>query len=146
MFYKNILVPYDGSDASKKALEAASDFVARDMAQHITVIAVVDPIDGLSSAPDIGAWNTGTFSGDMIEKILLDKKANIEEIIYEFADKVTVILKVGSPKKEIISAIDSEDCDLVIMGSRGLGSFRGALGSVSHAVLHETQVPVFLMK
>lgn len=33
----------------------------------------------------------------------------------------------------------------LIVGSRGLGRFRGAFGSVSHALLHEADRPVVVV-
>ena len=42
---------------------------------------------------------------------------------------------------------DSERSDMIIMGSRGLGLFKGALiGSVSQKVVEEAKIPVMIVK
>lgn len=44
----------------------------------------------------------------------------------------------GPPARAIVAAADARDADEIVVGSRGFGPVRGILGSVSHAVLHET--------
>ncbi|MEI2643140.1 MAG: universal stress protein [Candidatus Nanopelagicales bacterium] len=55
--------------------------------------------------------------------------------------KVRQEVMKGSPVKALIKA--SENAQLLVVGSRGLGGFRGLLlGSVSHAVVHKAACPV----
>jgi nucleotide-binding universal stress UspA family protein len=48
--------------------------------------------------------------------------------------------------KSIIEAADHNHVDLIVMGSRGLGSLRGVLGSVSYGVLRASKLPVLIYK
>ncbi|HCF50881.1 MAG TPA: universal stress protein, partial [Syntrophomonas sp.] len=53
----------------------------------------------------------------------------------------------GTPERIIINEITARGYDLVVMGSRGLGTFSGLLlGSVSDRVLRQASCPVLIVK
>jgi YjbE family integral membrane protein len=55
--------------------------------------------------------------------------------------------RVGQPGPAIAEVAQAEDCDLVVMGTRGLGSYTGALlGSVAQSTVESSAVPVVLVK
>ena len=61
--------------------------------------------------------------------------------------KVKTILEKGPARTVIVSKVDSEECDLVVVGSRGLGNVTSLIiGSVSNYVLHHAKCPVLLIK
>jgi nucleotide-binding universal stress UspA family protein len=51
----------------------------------------------------------------------------------------------GAPAEALALAARTRDADAIVVGSRGLGPVRGALGSVSEALLHEADVPVVVV-
>jgi nucleotide-binding universal stress UspA family protein len=54
---------------------------------------------------------------------------------------------VGSNIAEgIVDYAEEANVDLIIMGCRGLGAVRAAIGSVSQAVLRQVPMPVMLLK
>ena len=53
----------------------------------------------------------------------------------------------GDPAHTLVEIIERYGCDAVIMGARGMGALRRAmLGSVSHEVLHDSPVPVTIVR
>ncbi|MDE2615218.1 MAG: universal stress protein, partial [Burkholderiales bacterium] len=55
--------------------------------------------------------------------------------------------KVGPPAEAVVARAAKDNFDLIVMGSRGHGSFVNlVLGSVATKVLSETQVPVLLIR
>ena len=50
------------------------------------------------------------------------------------------------PGGQIVTYAIDNLCDLIVMGSRGLGALRGILGSVSSYVLRNADVPVLIVK
>ena len=51
-----------------------------------------------------------------------------------------------SPVDGINGFAKEHGCDLIVMGSRGLGVLRGMLGSVSNGVLRSAEIPVLVAK
>ena len=56
-------------------------------------------------------------------------------------------VETGNIPKAIVRVAAQEHSDMIIMGSRGLGLFKGALiGSVSQKVMEESSIPVMIVK
>ena len=56
-------------------------------------------------------------------------------------------VEVGNPSEVICDVADEEQSNLIVMGSRGFGTFRSMLvGSVSHYVLQQAHCPVLIVK
>ena len=58
---------------------------------------------------------------------------------------VELDLLEGPPAEAVARAASARDADEIIVGSRGLGRFRGALGSFSQALLHEADRPIVVV-
>ena len=57
-----------------------------------------------------------------------------------------ILVPLGHPVDEILKTADEESCDVIVLGTHGKGFLRQTfLGSVSSAVLHRTQKPVFII-
>src|SRR5262249_58431879 len=57
------------------------------------------------------------------------------------------ILKWGNVTETILQTAIEEQCDLIVLGSRGLSGFkRLMLGSISNAVTAKAQCPVLVIK
>lgn len=64
---------------------------------------------------------------------------------HELDAELETSLLEGPPARAIVAAADARDADEIVPGSRGFGPVRGVLGSVSHAVLHETDRVVVIV-
>jgi YjbE family integral membrane protein len=55
--------------------------------------------------------------------------------------------RVGNPGLIIAEVAKAQDCDLIVMGTRGLGTHTGALlGSVAQGTAEQAEIPVLLVK
>lgn len=135
-----ILVTTDGSEGSEKAIRFASK-LASESKSSITLLHVIPKIK--------------TTKEDVIillkEEIGSSKKAGkkyLEEgskIAGEFGIKAETKLLEGKEVKEIIK--ESEGHDLIVVGSQGKGRVNELLlGSVSSKLVHNSKVPVLVVK
>ena len=77
---------------------------------------------------------------DSIEKFCDDMEHKLQECSF-IIDKV--IVEIGHPVDRIIRQAKKNNCDMIIMGSRGQGVLKEAmLGSTSRRVLRRSEIPV----
>jgi len=138
--FTNILVAYDGSDHSQKALDLAVK-IAGCSAGKLKVLFVFDKVPTI-----FGDDETEHFVERAMNKghaVLDEATAHLREADIEF-NTLTV---EGPAAEAILRVAQAEGCDLIVMGSRGLGMMQGLLlGSVSYRVLHHAQIPVLIVR
>ena len=156
--YKNILVPFDGSEPSQRALAAALEMSDAADPVDVTVLKVADPMNFDDSTFEIAARMAGV---PKIDPSLLDAtrdnynnehRRNIEEQIEHFFESVPanidiqIVVQNGRAQEVICEYANEHNIDCIVMGRRGLGAIRSALGSVSFAVLRGVDLPVLVVK
>ncbi|WP_315093851.1 universal stress protein [uncultured Cellulomonas sp.] len=135
-----VVVGVDGSMTSLRAVDLAFDQAAQRRAPLRAVHAWQLPVR-LGSAP---VW-----TGSEIEQQLATEKALLAESLAghmeQYADvEVLPSVGLGGPAEVVLAA--SDDAQLLVVGSRGRGGFRGLLlGSVSQAVVHHATCPVVVV-
>lgn len=155
MFGK-ILVPFDGSEHSTKALEKAIQ-IAKKFEAKITLIHVysvyVQPIllpepttVGVSTVPLLTATEVSKVAETarrVGNRILADgeQRAKSEKV------QVERMLVEGHAVEEIVRVAKEGNFDLIVVGARGLSKIKQMLlGSVSDGVIHHVTCPVLLVK
>lgn len=141
MVFSHILVPFDGSELALKSLDKAIEFAKLDRATKVFVLHVIT-LPSKKKGPE-------TLYNQVIQMIVEDGNDTIEkakEKLVEIPDQAEAFVKEGTPRHVILEQIRESNCDLIIMGSRGLSGFKEFLGSVSHSISQESPIPVLLMK
>jgi len=138
--FHSILVALDGSEQSERALEEAID-LARTQGARLTLIAVgVRP--AILPAQVISPVPTDADLEAAAQAVLDDAAATIPEGI-----QFSTCARTGRAADEIIDRAETDEHDLVVMGSRGRGAAQSMLlGSVSHAVLNRSPVAVLVVQ
>lgn len=159
MRFKNILVPFDGSEHAQSALSVARG-LAEDDAQVTVYVLTVLPATSLASTYDPSAraiarsplaFSTINDYENMVSTILDNARADLQNDVGDVFEgaRFQVVLDAtvsSSPASGIVDYVDEHHCDLIVMGRRGLGALRGVLGSVSSDVLHAVDIPVLTVK
>lgn len=136
--FNKVLVPYDGSVFSDKALETAKG-MAEAYGVQLLVLNVV-PVPGVTAASAQEITDSGKLTtNEVIEKA----KAKLGDM----AAKAEYKVAMGNAAKTILNVGMLEQCKLIIMGSRGLTGFSELLmGSVSTKVVQLAKIPVMVVK
>jgi nucleotide-binding universal stress UspA family protein len=157
--YKNILVPYDGSQSSHLAVQHAINIAKMDTLRVTTkkihllyVIPEIHVPPRLYSYPlhDLDKL-TAKYIKELYEN-LETKGMNMlkaKSLEYKETGEIVIVTHVllGDPADKIIEFADGENIDLIVMGNVGL---RGVariktLGSVSRRVSEMASCPVLLV-
>ena len=156
--FSNYLVPFDGSESSARALATAIQMGTGDEPVDITVLQVAAISDIDYSSFEVAARMAGfdPVGEDQIETLretYMDiHRDNMREQVSKYFESlpdnvnVKIVVKRGNPREVICDYANENDIDCIVMGRRGLGGFRAALGSVSTAVLRGTDLPVLVIK
>jgi nucleotide-binding universal stress UspA family protein len=137
---KRILIASDGSDCAGEALREGLS-IAAEMGAAVTVLYVRQP--------------PSPYLGEPYYQDVLSEEARRERTVLDDAKRHAAFYDVeveyevleGDAVEGILQLAQSRDADLIVVGSRGLGSFSSLmLGSVSTAVLHQSDRPVLVAK
>lgn len=129
---KKILVPVDGSDQARKAIDFAANLAKQNDATihllHVYKLPIIPEGMGeyvISDRIELQAL------GDKIISVAQD------EVRKKGGQHIEATVMEGDSAERIIAYAKDHDVDMIVMGNRGLGSFKGLLlGSVSNKVSH----------
>ncbi|WP_254761667.1 universal stress protein [Natrinema marinum] len=139
--YRNVLVPTDGSDCAREALEAGVDIAdADDAALHLLSV-----ITATSLGVDIRSDIQLTMLEESAEEIIADASSFAADAGVEPANAT---VEFGSSIQEAILAYtDEHDIDLVVVGTHGRTGFdRYLLGSVTEHLVRTSSIPVLTVR
>jgi nucleotide-binding universal stress UspA family protein len=137
MIMGRLLVPFDGSENAKRALQHAIDMAKSSPSIELHIVRAFEP---------------PTMRDD--DSSILDAKAHQERylnpaigIAQAAGLKFTGEILVGSAAKAFVDYANRAGCEAIVMGTRGMGAVGNLLmGSIATKVLHLAKIPVTLVK
>lgn len=137
--YRKILTAIDGSLTSLHALEESFK-LAQNKGTWITVVSVIPPY-------------TGDLDLVAVDNVMALMRKPCDEALkkaQELADKQKVLIKTvceeGEPYERIIDLAQAENCDLIVMGKRGLRRLERVLvGTVTAHVIGYSPIDVLVV-
>jgi len=140
---ERVLVPFDGSLLSQRALERA---LRRHSADEISVLYVIDPMLAIYEAEAKGLPAASTWYDRMVEGAeKICATATTQAADHEC--DITTATEIGRPARTILEYAAEHDIDHVLMGSHGrTGVSRLVLGSVAERVMRQAPMPVTIVR
>ena len=138
-----IILPIDGSELSLHEVRFALQLVGEGLRASFLLVNVQEPatLYEMVTAPDPEVLeNVSHAAGEhaLQPALALLHQAGID---YEVA------VVTGDPANAVLELIEEHGCDMVVIGTRGMGLLRSALiGSVAQTLVHNAPVPVLLVK
>lgn len=140
----SVLVPFDGSACAERAIGYLVDFakVFDGLKVHVINVQAEPKLYGnYVTASMLEQLNAGALdhAAELTAKAAtLLQAAGVSVETHEISGEVVT---------EVVKAVKRYGCDTVVMGTRGMGSLGNlVLGSVATRVVHESPVPVLLVK
>ena len=158
MSFQKILVPYDGSKFSDKALETAIG-IAKMSGQNTELILLhITPSIPIPLTFERPVYYAKTGKSipltQYIEELTKEMEENasimMDELKKKYTDKeikIENVLLHGYPSEKIIEFANEQKVDLIVIGSVGLSGLSKvrALGSVSRNVSEKASCPVLIV-
>lgn len=144
-----ILIPTDGTKASKKALDYAIG-LSKQTKASVTILGVVDTGDFVAQAipADPATIHLRRPIEDYLGQIVEGHVIFAEKQCKKKGVKPDIVVRSGHTVEEIVKEARRSKSDLIIIGSHGKGAIESAvLGSVTYGLLHKnTKYPVLVIR
>ena len=133
---KKIAIAVDFSNADELAINSALELGG--MNANYTLIHVVETIGAMMYGSNIDDHET-----TIDEKLLLQ----YEEMLKEKGYNITTKLGFGKPDKIIPKIVNSDNFDILVMGTHGHTGFKDLIfGTTVDKVRHKISIPLFILK
>lgn len=138
--FRRILVPFDGSENARRALDVAVDLARRYKAEvsAVTVVSLPEFAASVDEVDQVKEQGRKFFEDSLREAQASAFKAGVSlqtELIY------------GHRSEAILEYARKSLADLIVIGSRGLSTVeRYVLGSVSEVVVHHAHCSVLVVR
>ena len=154
---KKILYATDLSENARHALGYAASLANR-YGAGITFLHVIEDTSSFR-----GSLMVNVLGEEKWKKLVEDNKHKVidkaRERVTSFCDEVSVdmpscpfitdeiAVRIGHPSDEIMKQVKASECDLVVMGARGLGALADkVMGSTSKRILRRCTKPVLIVR
>ena len=144
--FRRILVPVDGSKNALHALERAVKLQALTDAE-LMVLTVYRHYSLLEASFSMVRPKEPEAMDDAMREHAREVAEEAKDYALTHGAKdPRAFVKNGPVSRSILGFADEHDCDLIVIGSRGLGSIEEyLLGSVSHKVTGLARIPVLVV-
>jgi nucleotide-binding universal stress UspA family protein len=157
----HVLVPTDGSENAERAVRFSAQVADRRQQAEVSVIYVHlrvqsaslggasvqapgQPLQEESPSHDVTDDEELVHAQEIVDRAVSEIKSLVTSPDVTVTGRVVVDNRVDDG---VLKAADEIKADIIVMGTRGLSTLRGAImGSVSHALIEKATCPVLIVK
>ena len=137
-----ILLPVDGSPAAFEAVQHALRLVQGGLQASFVLVNVQEPASLYELVVAHDAEVIERVRGAAGAELLAPAEALLEAAGLQYESEVAG----GDPANLLLELLENYGCTAVVMGACGIGESDSALGSVATALLHNSSVPVTVVR
>ena len=138
--FDRILIPTDGSDPAKSAVEMALNLAEI----HDAALHVLYSVDQPTSVSGMGEGFSGL--DDLLDALDERGQEATRAIVEQAKERdipTTAAVRRGNAHEDILTYADKNNVDVIVMGTHGrTGVKRALLGSVTENVVRHSEIPV----
>ena len=141
--YRKILVPLDGSKVAEGVLPHAKSLAYSEGAELILLNVATNPaVDFAFSDP--GLAQSAILEQEERSRRYMDR---VESDLKAAGFRTSTLLRIGSVAEVILEVAEELHADVIAMSTHGrTGPARWLLGSIAERVVHNSKVPVLLIR
>ena len=156
--FERILVAYDGTEMSKRALSYAA-YISKISDSEIVLVNIVESNRGLDNVLPVTIKANLDGKEEQMDMAESRRQAETHELLLELVEEMTTACKAagltkkiifeirgGDPGDEIIHVSNTMHFDLIVMGSRRLSSRIGGIGSTTKKVVTAVKTPLLIVQ
>ncbi|SDQ75157.1 universal stress protein [Pseudovibrio sp. Tun.PSC04-5.I4] len=145
--FKSILVPFDGSKGAEQALHKAAELAITCGNAPLTLLTVYRHHSMLEASFAVVRPEETESLDDVMRNHAREVVEHAKQLAVDAGcSNIRGFIKSGPTARTIVAFAKEHKNDLVVLGSRGLGSVEGfLLGSVSHKVTGLASCPVLVV-
>ena len=138
-----ILLAVDGSENAYRAAQYAVNLLKAIPKAQCTILTVLAFTEDEACFLGVSAADYNLSAGQKVDAML--KK--IKQLFHWAGLPPEIAVRQGDVAESILNYARQNNCDLIVVGTRGRGGFKGALlGSVSQRVIQQSHCPVLVVK
>lgn len=147
---KRILIPTDFSNEAQNATELARNLASKFSAQlvflHSIEVTSSESINASGAPSNFDSFTDSMLVHESIKRANEEMKGLLETSTLQGLE-VSQVIKIGSPFSHIYEAIEEDDVDFIVMGTKGASGLSEVLiGSNTEKVVRRAKCPVLTVK
>ncbi len=145
--FTHVLVTLDGTPRGESVIPYAAD-IARSMRAELTLLRIVE--SGTTDWSERGAIGKASADATIRSLFLEQAQTYLDRVAAQLASTgatAHTLVRQGQPARQIVTTAKELDVDAIAMSTHSRrGINRLMFGSVAEQVLHETSLPVLLIR